>query len=81
MEMPELTAVECLGILAGVFILVSFYFRDIKRVRYINSVGCILFIIYSIFIDSWAVLITNAGILGIHIYHLFFYIEKKSKDE
>lgn len=61
---------EIIGILAGVIVLLSFIPKDIKYIRIINIVGCILFVIYGIGIHSISIWLIN-GILGaIHIYKL-----------
>lgn len=61
---------EIIGILAGIVVLLSFIPQKIKYIRIINIIGCILFVIYGIGINSVSIWLTN-GILGIiHIYHL-----------
>lgn len=61
---------EIIGILAGIVVLLSFIPKDIKYIRIINIIGCILFVIYGIGINSISIWLTN-GILGvIHVYRL-----------
>lgn len=61
---------EIIGILAGLVVLLSFIPRELKYIRIINILGCILFVIYGIGIGSISIWLTN-GILGlIHIYRL-----------
>ena len=61
---------EIIGILAGIVVLLSFIPKDLKYIRIINIIGCILFVIYGIGINSISIWLTN-GILGvIHIFRL-----------
>ena len=61
---------EIIGILAGIVVLLSFIPKELKYIRIINIMGCILFVIYGIGINSISIWLTN-GILGvIHIYRL-----------
>lgn len=61
---------EIIGILAGLVVLLSFIPKELKYIRIINIIGCILFVIYGVGINSISIWLTN-GILGlIHIYRL-----------
>jgi hypothetical protein len=61
---------EYIGIFAGIMVLVSFIPVDIKKIRLLNIIGCVLFVIYGIGINSISIWLTN-GVLGIiHIYKI-----------
>lgn len=61
---------EIIGILAGIVVLLSFIPKKLEYIRIINILGCILFVIYGIGINSISIWLTN-GVLGIiHIYRL-----------
>ncbi|MFP4286290.1 MAG: hypothetical protein ACLFRI_01215 [Candidatus Izemoplasmataceae bacterium] len=62
--------VEYLGYVASFIILVSLVMRSIKRLRFINLVGSLIFAIYGYFIGSIPVVVMNLGIVGINIYYL-----------
>lgn len=62
---------EFLGYISSAVLLISFLFSDAKKLRIINSVGCILFVIYGLMIDSLPVVLTNVSIVLINLYHLF----------
>lgn len=62
--------IELLGLLATVFVLVSFLFKDLKTIRRINIAGCVLFVAYGIAIHSWSVWILNGALAIIHIVKL-----------
>ncbi|WP_322289760.1 hypothetical protein [Aquimarina sp. 2201CG5-10] len=46
--------------------------RDIKKLRLVNSVGCVAFVIYGILLNwSLPIVITNMAIVSINLYYLF----------
>ncbi|MDT0646353.1 YgjV family protein [Zunongwangia sp. F260] len=77
MEILEISATEWIGYLSSFFVAISFFMKNIIKLRIVNSLGCILFIIYGSLIDSWPVIITNAVIVGVNFYYLF--INKKDR--
>lgn len=67
----QFNSVEMVGYLASVLLMISFSMKDIKKLRMINSGGCLCFIIYGFLLKtSWPIIITNAFILGTNIWHL-----------
>lgn len=61
---------EIIGILASIVVLISFLFNNEKRIRMINIVGAILFVIYGILINAFSVWFLNGALILIHIYYL-----------
>ncbi len=74
MELLGITGTEWIGYLASLAVLVSFTMKDLKNLRMINAVGCLLFVTYGFLMPTLRVglpiIITNFAILGINIYHL-----------
>ena len=66
----ELT--EWVGYLAMTVLLVSFMMKNVTKLRVINSVGCLFFVIYGSLISQYPIVITNAAIILINFYYLFF---------
>lgn len=65
--------IEIVGYAAMAFTVLSFVPKQIKKVRIINLIGCIIFIAYGILLGlKWPIIITNAMVAIIQIYHLFF---------
>ena len=62
---------EALGIVATLFVLVSFLFTNEKRIRQINIVGAVLFVIYGVIIGAISVYVLNGALICIHIYKLY----------
>ncbi|MDG4946889.1 uroporphyrinogen decarboxylase [Weeksellaceae bacterium KMM 9713] len=69
--------VEIIGYSASAFIMGSFLiFNNIKLLRIINGIGCLLFVVYGYFIDSWPIIIPNVFIFLVQIYYLFIHKDK-----
>ena len=72
MELFGIVITEWVGYAAMLALLISFMMKDVRKLRSINSIGAILFIIYGFMLDiSWPIVITNASILCLNIYYLF----------
>jgi len=72
MEFFGITAIEWVGYAAMLALLISFMMKDVRRLRIINSIGAILFVIYGFMLQtSWPIIITNLAILCINGYYLF----------
>ena len=69
--MFEISFTEWVGYLASLVLMSSFIMKRINTLRIVNSVGCLLFVIYGFMLaTSWPIIITNAFILGVNIYYL-----------
>lgn len=77
MEILGISYVEWFGYLASFFILLSFFMRHIVALRVVNTIGCVFFVIYGLYLDSWPLVITNGAIILVNFYYLF--ISKKKK--
>ena len=64
--------VQYIGYLASVFIILSFIVKDIQKLRIINLIGCICFVIYGVLSVEklWPVIIPNAIVCIVQVYHL-----------
>ena len=62
--------IEIIGILAGCLVLLSFTIKEQKKIRLVNLLGCIMFIIYGIFKDSISIIFLNSATLIIHLFYL-----------
>ena len=62
--------IELIGLLATLFVLVSFLQKSEISIRKFNIVGASLFIIYGLLISSISVWLLNGILLGVHIKRL-----------
>lgn len=59
---------DWIGYLASTFVLLSFLMKDIKKLRFINSIGCVTFVIYGVMLNwSYPIIITNSAIALINL--------------
>lgn len=61
---------ELLGYIATVAVMASFMMHEVKWLRFVNSIGCSIWILYGIQIESAPVVLTNVGILAINLFHI-----------
>lgn len=62
---------EIVGYLASLIVLISFLMKNMKTLRIINTIGCVLFVAYGILLNfSIPIVLTNVAIVGINIYYL-----------
>ena len=63
-------SVEGLGIVATLFVLASFLLSGEKKIRSINILGSVLFVVYGIMINAVSVWLLNGMLIFIHIYKI-----------
>lgn len=69
--------IEWMGYLASLIVLVSLVMSSVKKLRWINLVGSLIFAIYGLLIQSYPVAIMNLGIVVVNIYYLYQMYQKK----
>lgn len=62
--------IEILGYLASGLVAVSFLMKSMKKLRIINTVGAVFFVIYSVAIKAWPVAVINLFVVIINIYRI-----------
>ncbi len=62
---------EWLGYAASLFVGISLLMSDVRKLRYINLVGCIGFVVYGVSIHAMPVAIMNGFCVLINLYHIF----------
>ena len=74
MEILGITGTEYVGYLASLMVLLSFTMKDVRKLRFVNMSGCILFIIYGFLMPSFRIglpiIIANAAIFFVNLYYL-----------
>lgn len=69
--------IDWIGYVASAFIMASFLIpNNIKLLRIVNGIGCLLFATYGYFIDSFPVIIPNVFIFFVQVYYLFIHKSK-----
>lgn len=72
---------EIIGIVASLFVFASFFWSNEKITRLVNMVGCAIFIVYSVLIQSLSVCIINSACLILHIVKLIQMRKKAQNDK
>ncbi len=73
--MPSWT--EWLGYVASLIVLVSLLMSSVKRLRWINLAGSLVFAVYGFLIGALPVAVMNLGIVLINTYYLYqMYVKK-----
>ena len=72
MDILEISLTDWVGYAAMATVLISFLMKDVKKLRLINSLGCLLFVIYGFLLQplSLPIIVTNTAIFGINLYYL-----------
>ncbi|KFZ36785.1 uroporphyrinogen decarboxylase [Shewanella mangrovi] len=81
--MDALNTVELVGYSASLMVAISLMMKDIIWLRWLNFVGCVLFVIYGAAITAWPVAAMNAfvGVVNvIHLVRLYRYKARSSAD-
>lgn len=62
--------VELLGIIASLFVISAFLFKNVKIIRILDGIGALLYVIYGVLIHSYANILLNIVLIIVQIYHL-----------
>jgi hypothetical protein len=62
--------IEALGVLATMFVLLSFLCTDNRKIRMVNIIGATLFVVYGLLSGALSVWLLNSALVAIHIYYL-----------
>lgn len=68
--------IEYVGYAASILIGISMFMKNMMKLRFINLIGCILFVVYGFTIKAYPVAAVNLVITFTNIY----YIYKLTKD-
>jgi len=63
--------IELVGYIASILIAISLTMTDMYKLRIINSIGCLMFVIYGLNVGAYPVALANAIIIIINIYNLY----------
>ncbi len=71
--------IEIIGLIATLFVLVSFLASGERSIRLINIVGAFIFVIYGLLLGALSVWILNGVLFFVHIYKLIKLKKKEPK--
>lgn len=61
---------EYIGYTATLFLMVSFLLKDMKKLRMVNTIACLFFIVYGHYLGSIPIVVSNAFICCVNLYYL-----------
>lgn len=78
--------IEIIGILATLLILASMCFKTTSYkgsfwMRTINIAGCVVFMVYGIFLPAISTAILNGALVIVNTYHLIMLIKMKNSNK
>lgn len=63
--------IEILGYIATTLVASSFLMRDVIKLRAINAIGAVLFVIYGIILKTYPVAALNAFLTCVNAYYIW----------
>lgn len=73
--------VEIIGLLGTVFVLISFLMKDVRKIRYVNIIGAVLFVVYGAIINAISTWVLNGALVIVHIVFLIKDNKKRQTNE
>lgn len=73
--------IEFVGIMASMFVLISFVFKNQLVIRSINLIGCIVFVVYGLLIHSLSIWLLNGILIFIQCYYIAKYVVDSKKQK
>ncbi|MGL4992408.1 MAG: YgjV family protein [Paraclostridium sp.] len=62
--------IDWIGYLASIFVVISLLMTSMGKLRVVNSIGCLLFVIYGLIVKAYPVALSNFVIILINLYNL-----------
>jgi uncharacterized protein with PQ loop repeat len=63
--------IDILGYIASILAVISFLMKDVVKLRTINLIACMMFIVYGILTNTAPVVAVNSIVALIQIYYIF----------
>lgn len=73
--------IQVLGYAASFIIFISLTMKSIVKLRILNAVGCVVFVIFALKTNSLPAVVMNIGIVLIDIYYLYAIVRTKDTFE
>lgn len=68
---------EVIGWIATTFVISSFLINDMLRLRAVNLIGALCWLVYGVFASAPSIIFLNVVIVGIQIFKLWGLINRK----
>lgn len=61
---------ELIGTLASIIVLISFIAKGENKIRIINIIGALMFVVYGLLINAFSIWFLNGILILIHLYKI-----------
>lgn len=68
--MESVNYIEWLGYVASILVAISFLMKSVYKLRFINTIGAICFVVYAVAIKAFPVAVINLFIICVNAYYL-----------
>lgn len=65
-----MSSIEIYGYIAMIVCVISMLMKDIKWLRIINTISCLMFVIYGFILGAYPIVILNSLVISINIFRL-----------
>ena len=72
---------EIFGYIGTALVIISMTMTSVIKLRIINMCGGVISLIYAVLCNTWPVVVLNACLVSINMYHTVRYLRKKVKAE
>lgn len=62
--------IEVYGYISMIVVVISMLQKNVKKLRIINTISCLMFVIYGILIGAYPIVILNSIVIGINLFRL-----------
>jgi len=66
-----MSGVEIYGYISMLVVIISMLQKNVEKLRIINTISCIMFVVYGFLIGAYPVILLNSIITVINLYKLF----------
>jgi len=68
--MENMNSIEWLGYFASILVAISFLMKSMNKLRFVNMLGAVCFVIYALAIKAVPVALINLFIICVNVYYL-----------
>jgi hypothetical protein len=61
---------EIMAYIGSVIIFISFCTKNVKLLRILNNIGCLIFLFYAIYNGKIPLVILNSMVIGVNMFYL-----------
>jgi hypothetical protein len=65
-----MSSVEIWGYASMIVVIISMLQKNVEKLRVINTISCMMFVLYGVLIGAYPVILLNSAIIVINLYKL-----------